>query len=130
MACYPDGLLFTRIVSNGTLFILSSNVNIHVGTSVRPHALPARMATTIKAPVAFKAWVDAALPNLKPPVGTVTAPNHNLLRIVLCLNPATGACRLRGHSANRLLYEGALKVMIVGGPNERNDFHIEEGEVR
>eukprot|EP00607_Mallomonas_marina_P009471 CAMPEP_0182420438 /NCGR_PEP_ID=MMETSP1167-20130531/5231_1 /TAXON_ID=2988 /ORGANISM="Mallomonas Sp, Strain CCMP3275" /LENGTH=127 /DNA_ID=CAMNT_0024596373 /DNA_START=13 /DNA_END=393 /DNA_ORIENTATION=+ len=31
--------------------------------------------------------------------------------------------------SNRLLYgEGQLKVMIVGGPNQRKDYHIEEGE--
>jgi len=29
---------------------------------------------------------------------------------------------------NRLLYAENLKVMIVGGPNVRNDYHLEEGE--
>ncbi len=30
--------------------------------------------------------------------------------------------------ANRLLYENALKVMVVGGPNQRTDFHLQRGE--
>lgn len=30
--------------------------------------------------------------------------------------------------ANKLLFSGGLKVMAVGGPNERDDYHIEVGE--
>ncbi|XP_048391919.1 3-hydroxyanthranilate 3,4-dioxygenase isoform X1 [Stegostoma tigrinum] len=29
---------------------------------------------------------------------------------------------------NKLMHSGQLKVMFVGGPNERKDYHIEEGE--
>ncbi|XP_072122962.1 3-hydroxyanthranilate 3,4-dioxygenase-like [Mobula birostris] len=29
---------------------------------------------------------------------------------------------------NKLMHFGQLKVMFVGGPNERKDYHIEEGE--
>ena len=29
---------------------------------------------------------------------------------------------------NKLMFSGDLKVMIVGGPNEREDYHIEFGE--
>eukprot|EP00794_Sanderia_malayensis_P020329 gene20329-22329_t len=29
---------------------------------------------------------------------------------------------------NKLMSNGQLKIMFVGGPNERNDYHIEEGE--
>ena len=47
----------------------------------------------------FAEWVDNVRPELKPPVG------------------------------NKLVYGGQLKVMVVGGPNSRTDFHIEVGEV-
>ncbi len=30
--------------------------------------------------------------------------------------------------ANRLMYENALKVMVVGGPNQRTDYHLQRGE--
>ena len=30
---------------------------------------------------------------------------------------------------NKLLYADQLKVMCIGGSNERRDYHIEEGEV-
>lgn len=29
---------------------------------------------------------------------------------------------------NKLMYWGQLKVMFIGGPNVRKDYHIEEGE--
>lgn len=51
-------------------------------------------------PVAFAKWIEEIKPTLAPPVG------------------------------NRLLYgAGQQKVMVVGGPNQREDFHIEVGEV-
>ena len=30
---------------------------------------------------------------------------------------------------NKLLYSDQLKVMCVGGPNQRKDYHLEQGEV-
>lgn len=67
-------------------------------TSTASH--PGRHTMVIAPPVDFSAWVEAVAPTLAPPV------------------------------ANRLLYgsESALKVMLVGGPNERSDFHLQEGE--
>ncbi|XP_069787233.1 3-hydroxyanthranilate 3,4-dioxygenase isoform X2 [Narcine bancroftii] len=43
-------------------------------------------------------WIEENQPNFKPPV------------------------------CNKLMHNGQLKVMFVGGPNERKDYHIEEGE--
>ena len=31
---------------------------------------------------------------------------------------------------NKLMFRNQLKIMFVGGSNERLDFHIEEGEVK
>lgn len=49
-------------------------------------------------PFNLNAWVSEHRHELKPPVG------------------------------NKLLYNGELKVMLVSGPNSRNDYHIEAGE--
>lgn len=52
-------------------------------------------------PIDFAAWLEEIKPQLAPPVG------------------------------NKLMFgQGQQKVMIVGGPNTREDYHIEEGEVR
>ena len=48
--------------------------------------------------VNLDAWLEEHGPSLKPPV------------------------------ANKLLFEGDLKVMVVGGPNQRRDYHLQEGE--
>jgi 3-hydroxyanthranilate 3,4-dioxygenase len=49
--------------------------------------------------VHFKDWINSIRPQLQPPVG------------------------------NKLLHgDGQLKIMVVGGPNVREDYHIEEGE--
>ncbi len=50
-------------------------------------------------PVNFVAWLEEAKTQLEPPV------------------------------CNKLIYGGQLKVMAVGGPNSRTDYHIEAGEV-
>lgn len=56
--------------------------------------------STFPVPQDFIGWIEAHGHELKPPVG------------------------------NKLMYgAGQMKVMIVAGPNDRNDFHIEEGEV-
>eukprot|EP01097_Dermamoeba_algensis_P002639 TRINITY_DN2045_c0_g1_i1.p1 TRINITY_DN2045_c0_g1~~TRINITY_DN2045_c0_g1_i1.p1 ORF type:complete len:303 (-),score=81.39 TRINITY_DN2045_c0_g1_i1:440-1348(-) len=49
-------------------------------------------------PVAFGKWISENRDKLKPPV------------------------------ANKLLFEKQIKTMVVGGPNQRADFHLEEGE--
>ena len=48
--------------------------------------------------VNLDAWLEEHGPSLKPPV------------------------------ANKLLFGGDLKVMVVGGPNQRRDYHLQEGE--
>jgi hypothetical protein len=49
------------------------------------------------------------------------------LRVVLV---CFGLFWFGGSVANRLLYgDGQLKVMVVGGPNQREDHHLEFGEV-
>ncbi len=50
------------------------------------------------APFNLKAWIDEHRHLLKPPVG------------------------------NALLWNGSLMVMVVGGPNQRSDYHINPGE--
>ncbi len=51
-------------------------------------------------PIHFAEWLEEIQPQLQPPVG------------------------------NKLMFgAGQQKVMIVGGPNQREDYHIEEGEV-
>lgn len=50
-------------------------------------------------PINLQQWVEDHRAELKPPVG------------------------------NKLIYYDQFKVMVVGGPNQRKDFHIEDGEV-
>jgi len=49
-------------------------------------------------PIEFSKWLEDAKSQLEPPV------------------------------CNKLIYKDQLKVMVVGGPNQRQDYHIEEGE--
>lgn len=49
-------------------------------------------------PVAFRQWINDVAPDLKPPV------------------------------SNRMLYDASLKLMVVGGPNQRRDYHLQWGE--
>ena len=52
-----------------------------------------------RAPLSWISWLEEFGAQLKPPV------------------------------ANKLIYgSGKLKVMVVGGPNSRTDYHIQEGE--
>ena len=49
---------------------------------------------------------------------------YNLVEYVDKIRPT-----LKPPVSNKLMYSGEqLKVMIVAGPNERNDFHVELGE--
>ena len=52
----------------------------------------------LQAPFNLKAWIDEHRDLLKPPVG------------------------------NTMLWNGAFMVMVVGGPNQRTDFHVNPGE--
>ncbi|HNR22665.1 MAG TPA: 3-hydroxyanthranilate 3,4-dioxygenase [Steroidobacteraceae bacterium] len=54
--------------------------------------------TQLKA-FSLKSWIDAHRDDLKPPVGN-----------------------------RRLFREGDFIIMVVGGPNQRNDFHLDPGE--
>eukprot|EP01080_Neovahlkampfia_damariscottae_P004292 gene4292-7648_t len=51
-----------------------------------------------KLPFNFYKWVEENKDKLQPPVG------------------------------NYMLYDGEFKVMVIGGPNQRSDYHVEEGE--
>jgi 3-hydroxyanthranilate 3,4-dioxygenase len=54
---------------------------------------------SLAAPINFKKWIDDHRPLLKPPVG------------------------------NQLVYEDAgFIVMVVGGPNARKDYHVDDSE--
>ena len=53
---------------------------------------------SLSAPINFKAWIDEHRHLLRPPVG------------------------------NALVWNGSLMVMVVGGPNQRVDFHDDPGE--
>jgi hypothetical protein len=78
----------------------------------------------------FNGWITKNAPDLKPPVGmlcwwkgasVIDSSTHTHTSQSLCLFPA----------GNKLMYgAGQHKIMVVGGPNVRKDFHLEEGEVR
>jgi hypothetical protein len=72
---------------------------------------------TIPAPVAFNQWIEEIRPQLVPPVG-----EHRLCTKALSLLQFKDA-------GNKLLYGDHIKIMVVGGPNTRADYHIEKGEV-
>jgi 3-hydroxyanthranilate 3,4-dioxygenase len=74
--------------------------SIHLLRRVAARRPWCRSQSAVPKPVAFDRWIEDVTPTLKPPV------------------------------ANKLLYgaESALKMMIVGGPNERLDYHVQAGE--
>ena len=53
---------------------------------------------SLSAPINLKAWIDEHRHLLRPPVG------------------------------NALVWNGNLMVMVVGGPNQRTDYHVNPGE--
>src|SRR5947207_14374407 len=54
--------------------------------------------STLMAPFNLQGWVEANRALLKPPVG------------------------------NKMIYNGGFMIMVVGGPNQRADFHVNPGE--
>uniref|UniRef100_A0AC11BA97 Uncharacterized protein n=1 Tax=Ovis aries TaxID=9940 RepID=A0AC11BA97_SHEEP len=62
------------------------------------HAQECGSRETMERPVRVKAWVEENRGSFLPPV------------------------------CNKLLHQKQLKIMFVGGPNTRKDYHIEEGE--
>jgi 3-hydroxyanthranilate 3,4-dioxygenase len=54
--------------------------------------------STLMTPFNLQGWVEANRPLLKPPVG------------------------------NKMIYNGGFMIMVVGGPNQRADFHVNPGE--
>ena len=87
------------------MFCTHSHRRLEVGTPTDtfPDIIEMSGSNTGPAPLGtptnFKKWIDEARPSLLPPVG------------------------------NRMMYNGSqFQVMIIGGPNQRDDFHVEKGE--
>jgi 3-hydroxyanthranilate 3,4-dioxygenase len=87
----------------------------------------------------FVKWIDSVLPELKPPVGQLNRAVNLRLRAVRGVFAAvmfssfsfslTFVATFRDIAGNKLMYDaGQMKIMVIGGPNIREDYHIEEGE--
>lgn len=98
----------------------------------------------------FLAWLERYKADLQPPVGMFTCLGLSCLVVDAVGVLAWVRFSLRSHTrplvcivctvllfpilqccwpGNKLMHgEGQTKVMVVGGPNVRKDYHIEEGE--
>ena len=56
------------------------------------------------------------------------APRHVMTKMSFAEWLAENKADLKPPVANKLIYEDALKVMVVGGPNQRSDYHLQRGE--
>lgn len=97
----------------------------------------------LSGPMDFAKWIEEIRPQLQPPVGERQAEVVGVALLPGCRQARSTASHelvaggspcspppTRTHAGNKLMFGGQQKIMVVGGPNTREDYHIEEGEVR